>query len=222
MIGHCPTCASKRQGASMNRPASLRVVQKSDRIPLRPAVTDFLAATRRRRNVMSQKGYAQRLYCFAAWADSAGISLETVDSGVVDQFLDHLVATHKPRKQGAKELSSATLAGFCTVIKSFLIWASKDRAIYAEFVSERTVKDIPRPKIEFIIIKSFTQEQIRALLVACEGEETERQTARARAIIHTLVGTGIRCQECCHLTLADVRCAGENPSILVRRGQGSR
>src|SRR6266487_236633 len=223
MIGHCPTCASKRQGASMNRPASLRVVQKSDRIPLRPAVTDFLHATRRRRNVMSQKGYAQRLYCFADWADLAGISLDAVDSGVVDQFLDMLVATHTPKKKGATQLSSATLSGFCTVIKTFLIWASKDRAIYGEFVEERTARDIPRPRIAFIIIETFTPEEVRALLLACDQEENDRQKARAKAVVHLLLGTGIRARECCNLTLADISLRDDGPSFIkVVQGKGEK
>jgi len=191
-------------------------------IPVRPAVSDYLAATKRRRNAYSQKGYAQRLYCFADWADGMGISLETIDATVVDQFLDHLVTTHKPRKQGATQLSSATLSGFCTVIKSFLLWASRDRAIYGDFVEERTAREIVRYKIAFIIIISFSPEQIRDLLVACDDEENERLVARAKAIIHLLLGTGIRCQECCHLTLSDVRIEGENPSVLVRSGKGNK
>ncbi len=191
-------------------------------IPVRPAVSDYLAATKRRRNAYSQKGYAQRLYCFADWADGEHISLERVDATVVDQFLDHLVTTHTPKKRGATQLSSATLSGFCTAIKSFLLWASHDRAIYGDFVEERTVREIVRPKIAFIIIESFSPEQIRALLVACDDEENERQVARAKAIIHLLLGTGIRCQECCRLILSDVRIEGENPSVLVRSGKGNK
>jgi site-specific recombinase XerD len=207
----------------MIRPANLRIVQKSDRIPIRPAVTDFLHATKRRRNVMSQKGYAQRLYCFADWADGLGVSLESVDRGVIDAFLDHLVQTHQPKKRGATQLSSATLAGFVCAIKTFLIWASKDRAIYSEFVSAHVVADIERPKIAFIIIETFTPEEVRALLVACDQEENERQIAKARAIMHLLLGTGIRARECCNLTMADITFQDDGPSFIkVVQGKGSK
>ncbi len=204
--------------------ANLSIVRKGEPagIPIRPVVVEFLAATRRQRNAASQRNCAWHLYCFADFADSAGISLEQIDARTVDAFLDHFEQTRRPRKPGATAIAKSTLVNLVCSIKTFLTWCSRDRAIYADFVLERTARDIRRPKMPHVIIETFRPEQIRALLLATDAEENERQRARASAIIHTLMGTGIRAQECCNLKLADVHLEDAEASIKIVQGKGER
>jgi len=203
---------------------NLTILRKDapSRITVRPAVSDYLAATHRNRVTGSQENYAWRLYRFADFCDNAGISLEKIDASTIDAFLDAYEATARPRKQGATAISKVTIAGFVRVIRTFLAWCSRDRQMWGDFVEERTVKDIRMPKTPQVLIPVFDSQQIRALLEACEQEENARMIARGKAIVHLLIGTGLRAAECCHLTMSDVHAQDDHPYILVRCGKGAR
>jgi integrase/recombinase XerD len=188
-------------------------------ILVKPAVQEYLAATHRQRTAESQRHYTWQLYAFADWCDQvACISLEKIDARAVDAFLDYYETTARPHKQGATAISKVTIAGLVQIIKTFINWAAHDHAVYGDFVEESTVKGIHRPKIPHIIQVVLTGAQIRALLVACEKEESPRMVARARALLFTLTGTGIRAQECCNLKLQDV----SEDAIKVVQGKGAR
>jgi len=204
--------------------ANLNLVRKGEPagIPVRPAVAEYLAATRRQRSAGSQRNCAWHLSSFADFADSRGISLEQIDARTVDAFLDHFEQTRRPRKPGATSIAKSTLVNLVCSIKTFLAWCSRDRAVYADFFEESTAREIRRPKMPYVIIETFSQQQIRALLLACDDEENARTRAKASAIIHTLVGTGIRAQECCNLKLSDVHLEDGEASIKIVQGKGSR
>jgi len=191
-------------------------------VPVRTAVAEFLSATRRNRTAESQKNYHWMLYSFADFAETQGISLEAVDGRTVDGFLDHYQASHRPSKPGATTIAASSLANMVTVIKAFLNWCAHDTQVYGDFVEEKTVRAIRRVKVPKVIIEVFSHAQIRALLESSEQEESPRMVARAKVIIHVLVGTGIRASEFCHLKLCDTHLQNEGPYIKVVAGKGER
>jgi integrase/recombinase XerD len=91
---------------------------------------------------------------------------------------------------------------------------------------------IPIPDFPEPIIEPFTHDEIKALLVAADHSkpwktrrgktaQSKRPTAnRDRAIILTLLDTGIRAQELCDLTIADYD--QKRGRLHVRHGKGDK
>ncbi|MCP4606204.1 MAG: tyrosine-type recombinase/integrase [Proteobacteria bacterium] len=107
-------------------------------------------------------------------------------------------------------LSSKTIRNIWVALSSFFTWAS------VEFDFPNPMKGIPAPRFEVAPIEPFSKEDIEALLKACkfcrESNPKNRRrftmrrpTARRdRAIILTLLDTGLRASELCSLTIGDV------------------
>ena len=77
------------------------------------------------------------------------------------------------------------------------------------------MKAVPAPNFEEAPVEPFTSEEIEALLKACEycqlAETTDRRIRHApatgkrdRALILTLLDTGLRASELCALKIGDV------------------
>ena len=88
------------------------------------AAREYLASLKRLRP-LTMAGYAQRLGVFCEWCEGCRVSLEQIRAKVVDEFVEHLRASHTSHKAGAS-LSTYTLAGYVRVIKAFLNWCLDD------------------------------------------------------------------------------------------------
>ncbi len=206
----------------MIKPTSSQVHEQARHLPVRACMLAYLAATRGGRNPASQRHIQQRLLCFAAWCEAQNIGCEEVNARIVASFVDHLEATHKARKRGADTLSRQTLGGYVQTIKSALLWASGDELVYAEYVNEKTIKRIVRPKRDEVIIETFTDTHIRQLLAACKAEENPKMVARAKMAIHLLYSTGIRASELVHLRLPDCHLEAGSAYLMIRQGKGRK
>ena len=107
-------------------------------------------------------------------------------------------------------LSKKTLRNYHTGLSALWTWAADEG-----LVEHHIVRKIKRPKPEDPAIKPYTREDIEAMLAACghsriytrPGKRACRNTRptalRDRAILLTLVDTGVRASELCQITIAD-------------------
>jgi site-specific recombinase XerD len=130
----------------------------------------------------------------------------------------------RPRRR----LSKKTLKNHHTALSSLWTWA-----LARGYVSEHVLREVDAPRPEKKPILPFSNDDIRALLGACEqgspyehwktGRKTSnaRPTAlRDRAIVLLLFDTGIRASELCKLTQDDVDM--RNHKITVQLGKGDK
>src|SRR6266702_2592828 len=132
----------------MIKHTSSQVHEQARHLPVRACMLAYLAATRSGRNPASQRLTTGRLLVFSDWCDLQDIGVEQVSARLVADFIEHLSATHKARKRGETVMSSVTIAGYVQCIKSALLWASGDELVYAEYVNEKVIKRIARPRLD--------------------------------------------------------------------------
>ena len=123
-----------------------------------------------------------------------------------------------------QKLSSKTIRNIWISLSAFFTWASQ------EFDFTSPMKGVPAPKFTQAQVDVYTKEEIEALLKACEycrEAQTDqrrkftmrRPTARRdRAIILTLLDTGLRASELCSLRIGDVDL--KSGKVIVRHGVG--
>jgi integrase/recombinase XerD len=107
-------------------------------------------------------------------------------------------------------LSSSSIQSVWRTVRSFYNYASDELGI------ARPDKDIPMPKIDTKEITPFSEEDVKALLKACESTNfsngikvkqyaKKRPTAnRDKALILLLLDTGLRVSECSRIQVIDV------------------
>jgi integrase/recombinase XerD len=108
-------------------------------------------------------------------------------------------------------LSKKTLLNYHTGLSALWTWAVSE-----DLVEQHILKKVIRPKPEEPAIKPYTRDDIEAMLAVCSytqphtmrGKHNSRRSRptalRDRAIIKTLVDTGIRASELCKITIADM------------------
>jgi integrase/recombinase XerD len=144
---------------------------------------------------------------------------EAITSHQIKLFLTHI--------QTERQLSQKSLANVWIALSSLWTWAEKELKI------EHVIRSkIERPKFRRPVIEPYSQIEVRAMLQACTQTKTwhsrtgrparsERPTApRDRAIIITLVDTGLRASELCALKLEDYN--STTGRIFVARGKGNK
>lgn len=140
-------------------------------------------------------------------------------------YLNYMRNVYTPRRingNNQQKLSSKTLRNIWISLSAFFTWASQ------EFEIPSPMKSVPAPKFTQAQVEAFTKEEIEALLKACEycrEAQTDqrrkftmrRPTARRdRAIILTLLDTGLRASELCSLRIGDVDL--KSGKVIVRHG----
>lgn len=190
-----------------------------DIISVDEAVDDYLASIKRLKPA-TQKEYQYKLGLFVNYCADHDIYLSDITARVIDQFLNHMKATHKPCKPGQSEISSRTLASEVRIIKIFLNWCLEDEQ-YSEYVKPIVVRRIKNVKITQDIIETFSSGQIEALFKACDKEVSEHLQYRDRAIVAVLLDTGVRVSELIRLRLCDVSLSAKDSYIRVY-GKGDK
>jgi integrase/recombinase XerD len=104
-------------------------------------------------------------------------------------------------------------------------------AVVEDFADQHVMRNVPRPRPETRAVNPFTEQDIRALLEACDYSNVytrpskracnnTRPTAlRDRAIILLLLDTGMRASELCELTLQAVDLKNRRTRVF---GKGSK
>ncbi len=158
----------------------------------------------------TQGWYDQKLNRFGQWCQQqysqsrhGNIPVEAVHASMVRRFLDEFRTTVGVR---GKVPSTYTTKGYAQVIRGFFVWCDRE-GIARDEVSRR----VKLPKVDEKIIEIFTQEQIKHLFAACKQEPYTALQYRDRAMLAVFLGTGIRANELCTLTM-DRLYLGRNPS----------
>lgn len=156
------------------------------------------------------EAYEQHLKQFATYIGDVDIS--QIGTPDIRRYLAWLHTDYQPRRFGreAKPLSPKTIHNFWITLSAFFSWAT------TEFNLTNPMKAVPAPRFEDAPVEPFSRDEIEALLKVCEfcrpAETTDRYRftmrratgKRDRAIILTLLDTGLRASELCALKIADV------------------
>ncbi len=163
----------------------------------------------------SQAMSKQRLLDFAAWCKEHGIeTLDKVKASDVSKFIE--TVRNRPHHYTGKPLSTYTVHGYASTVKAFITWAAKE-----ELVSRTLPSRLNMPKVEQKVIETFSDEQVKALLHACEKEKDISLEIRDKALLSVLFDTGIRAGEACNLTLDCVFLRPDDAFLKVY-GKGSK
>jgi len=162
------------------------------------------------------------------WAMHIGdVDIGDVTTQDVRDYLAWLRTEYKPQrwKKSDDPLSPKTLRNVWVTLSAFFRWAS------IELDVPNPMKAVPAPRFEQAPVEPFTQQDIEALLKACEfckeAKTTERRrftmrratAKRDRAIILTLLDTGLRASELCALNFGDLE--QKTGKIYVKHGVSS-
>jgi integrase/recombinase XerD len=108
-------------------------------------------------------------------------------------------------------ISSAHLYNCYRIPRRFWNWCMLE-----EYAEHDPFARVAKPKVEQQVKQALSDEQIKALLKACEGRHWLMR--RDRALILLLLGTGLRIQECHQLRVCDV----QGNSVFVQHGKGKK
>ena len=163
---------------------------------VRIAVEEFRHA-KFRLSPHTMRGYMQRLSVFVTWCEREGLQLEALKATHVRTFVQEV--SMRAGKQGGK-IRSSTLRMYTTVVKGFLAWCAKEED-FEDLVSPKVASRVEAPKLEQMVIETFTPEQIAALFAVAEKG---RFAVRNKAILAVLIDTGARVSEVTNLILDHV------------------
>lgn len=136
------------------------------------------------------------------------------------------IRTHLEEIEHSRRLSKRSLSDVWIVLSSLWTWAAKELGI------AHVVRAVPRPKFDQQPIIPLTLTEVQALVSAAEwgapwktrtGKQTrsKRPTAkRDKAIILTLLDTGVRASELCDLQIRDYE--ADSGQLYIRHGKGNK
>ena len=143
-------------------------------------------------------------------------------------FVNYLRIEYVPRRivgDNDRKLSDKTIYNFYMSLSSFFTWARR------EFEIPNPMKKVPRQRVpEDPPVEPFKREEIELLLKACDScAEAETHDRRKfvmhrptgkldKAILLTLLDTGLRASELCALRIGDIDL--RTGKIIVRSGAG--
>jgi site-specific recombinase XerD len=169
---------------------------------LRVAVKDFLADKRLARlSPRSLEFYELHLRTLVEFLESVGV---TRPEDVTVHQLRHFLAHWQPR------LKPMSLDAKWRAASAFFTWCLRE-----ELIEKSPVARLERPKVPQTLIKPYERTEIERLLSVCD-----RRTilgARDRAIIITLLDSGLRASELCGLTMD-----GLDAEFLRVNGKGDK
>jgi len=160
------------------------------------------------------------------WKEHAGeVRVAAITTQDIRAFLAWLRVDYKPKRFGgrADPLSAKTVHNFWITLSAFFTWAA------IEFDLPSPAKAIPAPSFEEAPVEPYTQEEVERLLKACDYTAEARTQARHkftmrralgprdRAIVLTLLDTGLRASEICALLIGDVD--QKTGKVDVKHGQ---
>ncbi len=166
----------------------------------------------------TKRGYTlifDRLHAFLG----ENVQIEAITPDDLRRFLDHVQAMHA--------LSPKSMANTWIALSSLWSWAEKELKIphalrgRVERPRYRRAPVLPYDRHEVLALVSATAEAAGWNTVRGRRIRAARPTAlRDRAIVLTLVDTGLRAQELCDLTVGDYD--AHRAQLHVRRGKGRK
>jgi integrase/recombinase XerD len=168
-------------------------------------------------------GYRHDLYVWLAYAGDKDVAQFTAQE--IQAFLNYLRTDYQPRRfsASAAALSPKTIRNFWVSLAALFRWLN------FTFEMPSPMAKVPAPTFTKAAIEPLSQDEVIALLKACDYKREaqpalrrrytmRRATAlRDRAILLLLLDTGLRSSELCALNLGDVD--SKTGKILVRGGE---
>jgi len=165
------------------------------------------------------------------WIEYQGdVDIFAIETQHILSYLNFLRTEYVPRRiagNNAKKLAPKSVYNLYVSVSSFFTWASR------EFDMDNPMKNVPRPRVpEDPPVEPFKKEDIELLIKACDFCEeavTERRrkftmkrstSKRDKALILTLLDTGLRASELCALCIDDVDM--KTGRVLVRPGEAGK
>ena len=165
------------------------------------------------------------------WIEYQGdLDIITITSQNILSFLNYLRTEYVPRRiagDNSRKLAPKTVYNLYVSLASFFTWASR------EFDLSNPMKNIPRPRVpEDPPVEPFKKEDVELLIKACDFCEEavtdrrrkfimQRSTGkRDKAILLTLLDSGLRAGELCALRIADVDM--KTGRVQIRSGEAGR
>lgn len=184
-------------------------------------ITDALEGywLERRRDV-SENTVKQYQYYFDYLVEYLGdVDIEAITSDNVHHWLNWL--------GDERQLATKTVANAWVALSAFFTWAEKELDVEHPIRDSVACPKIPAPTIEY-----YTQTEVLALSKCCDHASAWRNRAgtltraarptseRDRAIIATLLDTGLRATELCSLKIKDYD--RDSGRVIVRKGKGKK
>ena len=165
------------------------------------------------------------------WMEYQGdLDIAQINSQHILSFLNYLRTEYVPRRiagDNSRKLAPKTVYNIYVSLASFFTWASR------EFNLPSPMKNVPRPRVpEDAPVEPFKKEEVELLIKACDFCEEavtdrrhkfimQRSTGkRDKAILLTLLDTGLRASELCALRMADVDM--KSGRVQIRSGEVGR
>ena len=108
-------------------------------------------------------------------------------------------------------LSSAYISGAVSALRAWFNWMEKE-----DYLADNPLRKVPNPKVRKRLIEPLEAEELKRLLKAISG--TTPISYRNRAVVLTLLDTGLRVSELCQLEVEDVDLKGG--WLRVQEGKG--
>lgn len=178
----------------------------------------IMAAEARRLSPTTIAGYQNAFHKFTAHLVGLDPIFATIQQRAVEEFLAAQVGVKK-----------STVHKYHVALSSLWTWAVEQRLATANIVHS-----IPAPRPEKRDIQPIPEQEIRAILNAIGktrpyNRPGKRPTVhvlpdadRNRAIVLTLLDTGLRVSEICDLKIYDVELRNQDKRITVSDGKGSK
>jgi site-specific recombinase XerD len=158
---------------------------------VRKAVAEFLADKEPHVTYKTMYGYRQYLSHFAEWCEQNNLEMENLKRGVVRRYITEL--RDRPNSKDGKPLSDWYVHGHARTLRTFLRWCGQEEDL-SDIISPGLGR-VEMPKTEQTEVVVFSDEEIRRLLAAADRNSSVALRYRDRAIICTLLDTGIRATE---------------------------
>jgi site-specific recombinase XerD len=192
-------------------------------VKLVDAVNGYLLSRKSKCVDKTIEWYRQKLayFCMVAEQEWNIVTLRDITVTHLRLFVEHVKATeadannpHKPTRTGVL-VRDVTVKGYVQVIKGFFNWCERE-----ELIKKNPAAKLDNPKVGRYVIKTFTQDQIRALLGSCDTATAVGY--RDYTIMLLLLDTGIRAAELCGLTLDNVYLAVMDEAFIKVMGKGRK
>ncbi len=193
-------------------------------VKLTDAVRGYLLSCRSKKlSETTMRWYRQKLSHFIAFLveEHEVTLLKQIDITLLREYVEDLRESKAyeshPSKQseGNEALADHTIKGYVQVIKGFFNWCVRE-----ELLAKNPAARLENPAVGKYVIKTFSQEQIRAMLELCDTHTAIGY--RDYTIILLLLDTGIRVSELCGLTLEMVFIESLNGAFIKVFGKGRK
>jgi len=155
------------------------------------------------KSVETIQSYTAGVTGFLRWCDTSGKAPELTKTNV-QAFIAAILANG-----AAPATARARLAG----VKRFAAWLAAEDELPAD-----PLRDVKAPKLDAKVTPALTDDQLRALIKACQGKSLRDR--RDEAIVRLMAETGLRAGELIALRVEDVDLA--RGLATVRRGKGAK